>query len=126
MSTICRFVGWPRPSTARFMRQRRCWSVPKRHSAARTPEGRRRAVTDPFEVLRAPALPVDPDPAFATALRTRIERSLKLPRGVIVSDRSTLPEQSEEAAEPVPAAVPYLAVSGARDALHSYVDVLRD
>jgi predicted enzyme related to lactoylglutathione lyase len=67
---------------------------------------------------------VDPDPAFAAALRTRIERSLNLPRGVIVSDRSTLPEQSEEAAEPVPAAVPYLAVSGARDAIDWYVDVL--
>ena len=81
-------------------------------------------MTDPFEALRAPALPIDPDPAFAAALRARIERSINLPRGVIVSDLSTLPEKSEAAGAPVPAAVPYLAVRGARDAIDWYVDVL--
>ncbi|MEP6527899.1 MAG: VOC family protein [Nocardioidaceae bacterium] len=84
-------------------------------------------MTDPFEALRAPALPVDPDPTFAAALRARIERSLNLPRGVIVSDVSTLPESAESspaADEPVPAAIPYLAVRGARDAIDWYIDVL--
>jgi predicted enzyme related to lactoylglutathione lyase len=81
-------------------------------------------VTDPFEALRAPALPIDPDPAFSAALRARIERSINLPRGVIVSDLSTLPEKSEAAGAPVPAAVPYLAVRGASDAIDWYVDVL--
>jgi predicted enzyme related to lactoylglutathione lyase len=84
-------------------------------------------VPDPFEILRAPALPVDPDPAFAAALRVRIERSLNLPRGVTVTDTSTLPESEEPTSPPaqaVPAAVPYLAVRGARDAIDWYVDVL--
>jgi predicted enzyme related to lactoylglutathione lyase len=84
-------------------------------------------VTDPFEALRAPALPVDPDPAFAAALRARIERSLNLPRGVVVSDLSTLPDSAEStppAEEPIAAAIPYLAVRGARDAIDWYVDVL--
>jgi predicted enzyme related to lactoylglutathione lyase len=84
-------------------------------------------MTDPFEALRSPALPVDPDPAFAAALRARIERSLNLPRGVIVSDVSTLPESTESRSgteEPVPAAIPYLAVRGARDAIDWYVDKL--
>ena len=40
---------------------------------------------DPFERLRAPVTPVDPDPAFATRLRARLERALTLPRGVPVT-----------------------------------------
>jgi predicted enzyme related to lactoylglutathione lyase len=41
---------------------------------------------DPFEILRAPIVPIAPDPTFADRLRTRIERGLALPRGVTVSD----------------------------------------
>jgi predicted enzyme related to lactoylglutathione lyase len=33
-------------------------------------------MTDPFDVLRTPPLPVAPDPEFARALRARIERAL--------------------------------------------------
>ena len=40
---------------------------------------------DPFERLRAPVDPVDPDPAFADRLRARLERALALPRGVPVT-----------------------------------------
>ena len=40
---------------------------------------------DPFDLLRAPVTPVDPDPSFASALRARVERGLALPRGVSVS-----------------------------------------
>ena len=41
---------------------------------------------DPFEALRAPVTPVDPDPAFATRLRAQVERALTIPRGADVTD----------------------------------------
>ncbi|MDP9072572.1 MAG: VOC family protein [Actinomycetota bacterium] len=43
-------------------------------------------MSDPFTALRAPVIPVDPDPAFAAQLRARVERGLALPKGVTVSD----------------------------------------
>ena len=36
-------------------------------------------MTDPFDALRTPVSPLDPDPAFAARLRTRIERALARP-----------------------------------------------
>jgi predicted enzyme related to lactoylglutathione lyase len=78
-------------------------------------------VTDPFDALRAPVEPVDPDPAFAAALRARIERALTLPRGVAVSTPTV-----EAPPTALGAAIPYLAVAvgaGSR-ALDWYVEVL--
>lgn len=46
-------------------------------------------MTDPLDVLRTPLTPVDPDPAFATDLRARLERALALPRGVAVTETTT-------------------------------------
>ncbi len=46
-------------------------------------------MTDPLDVLRAPLTPVDPDPAFATDLRARLERALALPSGVAMSETPT-------------------------------------
>jgi predicted enzyme related to lactoylglutathione lyase len=43
-------------------------------------------MTDPFESLRTPMTPVDPDPTFAARLRSRVERALALPKGVTVSN----------------------------------------
>lgn len=43
-------------------------------------------MTDPLAILRAPFAMVDPDPAFATDLRARLERALALPRGVAMSE----------------------------------------
>jgi predicted enzyme related to lactoylglutathione lyase len=48
---------------------------------------------DPFEALRTPIVPVEPDPEFAVRLRARIERALNLPKGVTVSDLSLEPER---------------------------------
>lgn len=80
---------------------------------------------DPFIDLRDPVRPVDPDPVFAARLRARLERALALPKGVVpvttVSTVITEPEQV--AAEPRPAAVPYLAVADARAALDWYRDI---
>ena len=36
-------------------------------------------MTDPFDALREPVVPTDPDPDFAASLRARIERALALP-----------------------------------------------
>ncbi|HEY7102406.1 MAG TPA: VOC family protein [Mycobacteriales bacterium] len=79
-------------------------------------------MTDPFDALREPVVPTDPDPDFAASLRARIERALALPRGVAVT--STITEQPPTIARG--AAVPYLAVAigSGRRALDWYVEVL--
>ena len=83
-------------------------------------------MTDPFDALRVPVTPADPDPVFAVRLRARLERALDLPEGVTVTDiagtlagRETPPAPLERGA-----AVPYLAVRGARGALDWYASVL--
>jgi predicted enzyme related to lactoylglutathione lyase len=53
---------------------------------------------DPFEALRLPPSPLAPDPAFAARLRSRVERALTLPKGVIVSDTTLADEPTAEAA----------------------------
>ncbi len=83
-------------------------------------------MTDPLDALRAPVTPADPDPAFAARLRVRLERALGLPEGVAVSE-TTLTLAEREPPEPAQdrgAAIPYLAVHGARDALNWYAQVL--
>jgi uncharacterized glyoxalase superfamily protein PhnB len=99
-------------------------------------------MADPFDVLRTPVSPVTPDPQFAQGLRTRLARALSLPKGVTVSDlqldldaRRELGAESDLEGEPgvssaglsQPTAViarasitPYLAVSGAAEALEWY------
>lgn len=70
-------------------------------------------MTDPLDVLRTPVPPADPDPAFVTRLRARLERALALPRGVV-------PMTSTDARS----LTPYLAVADARAAIDWYVAVL--
>jgi uncharacterized glyoxalase superfamily protein PhnB len=77
---------------------------------------------DPFEVLRTPAAPVDPDSNFAARLRSRIELSLRLPRGVTATDDDLAPQPGSEAAGR--AVVPYLIVADAREALEWYTSSL--
>jgi predicted enzyme related to lactoylglutathione lyase len=52
---------------------------------------------DPFEALRLPPSPLAPDPVFAARLRSRVERSLSLPKGVIMSDTTLTDEPTAEA-----------------------------
>ena len=66
-------------------------------------------MADPFSVLRAPATPADPDPAFAARLRARLERALDLPEGVAVSDTDAI-------MQPHPAPAAATRRRGARDA----------
>ena len=82
---------------------------------------------DPLTVLRADDLPVQPDPAFAARLRTRLEAALSLPTntgGVEMSGTAeAIAEMTEvPAASPRPAALPYLTVADARAAIAWYAD----
>ena len=61
-------------------------------------------MTDPFDVLRAPVTPAQPDPGFAARLRARLERALDLPEGVAVSDLTNVPLAAQEAPLPARAA----------------------
>src|ERR1700709_1799312 len=90
---------------------------------------------DPLTVLHGDELPVQPDPVFAARLRARLESALSLPnrtQGVIMSGTDTaIAELNASAgpttvppAQPRPAALPYLSVAGARDAIAWYVDAL--
>lgn len=88
---------------------------------------------DPLTVLRGDELPVQPDPAFAARLRARLESALSLPNrteGVDMSGTDTaIAELTEPTAEPEvatapprAAALPYLSVADARDAIAWYID----
>jgi uncharacterized glyoxalase superfamily protein PhnB len=88
---------------------------------------------DPLDVLRDGDLPVAPDPEFAARLRRRLESALSLPNrteGVEMSGTDTAIAELNETADvagptvPRPAALPYLAVRGAREAIDWYVDAL--
>ena len=92
-------------------------------------------MTDPFESLRAPVVPADPDPDFARRLRARMEAALRLPRGVIPmtaptsADTTTADTTAAAPASAPPAGapggvIPYLAVRGARTAIDWYAQVL--
>jgi uncharacterized glyoxalase superfamily protein PhnB len=79
-------------------------------------------MTDPFEALREPVTPVDPDPDFAGRLRQRLTRE------VFASPGGTMPKQTAEIQverEPAwpPALTPYIMVSDARRALDWYIEV---
>jgi predicted enzyme related to lactoylglutathione lyase len=89
---------------------------------------------DPFEALRSPVTPVEPDPDFARRLRARIERALSLPKGVIVSE-TTIETESRAPAPGAPGPHPsdgaaatgvtaYLIVHDTRRAIEWYVEVL--
>ncbi len=89
---------------------------------------------DPLTVLHGDELPVQPDPAFAARLRARLESALSLPNRtgeVVMSGTDTaIAELNEPTVEPEvapapprPAALPYLSVANAREAIAWYVEV---
>lgn len=86
---------------------------------------------DPLDALRGEDLPVAPDPEFAARLRARLESALTLPAGTEGVDMSgtdtAIAELTEDVevstpATPRPAALPYLTVARAREAIDWYVD----
>jgi uncharacterized glyoxalase superfamily protein PhnB len=80
-------------------------------------------VTDPFEALREPVTPADPDPDFAERLRMRLAREVFAFPGGTMSQQTVATRAEREPAWP-PALTPYLVVSDARRAMDWYAKVL--
>lgn len=82
-------------------------------------------MTDPFDALRTPIEPLDPDPRFADRLRTRLTRALTRPEGVDMTRTVLEPEPLAAEQQPRdPGVIPYLAVADARTALAWYEQAL--
>jgi uncharacterized glyoxalase superfamily protein PhnB len=79
-------------------------------------------MTDPFEALREPVTPVDPDPEFAGRLRTRLTREVFTFSGGTMTQQTFAAGVEREPAWP-PALTPYIVVSDARRAMDWYVEV---
>jgi uncharacterized glyoxalase superfamily protein PhnB len=79
-------------------------------------------MTDPFEGLREPGTPVDPDPYFAEVLRLRLTRQVFASPGGTMSQQTVAARIEREPAWP-PTLTPYIVVSDARRALDWYVEV---
>jgi len=79
-------------------------------------------MTDPFETLREPGTPIDPDPGFAGRLRTRLTREVLAPPGGTMSQQTTAVQVEREPAWP-PTLTPYLVVADARRAMDWYAEV---
>ena len=79
-------------------------------------------MTDPFEALREPGTPVDPDPDFAGRLRLRLTREIFATPGGTMSQQTAATRVEREPAWP-PALTPYIVVSDARRAMDWYIEV---
>jgi uncharacterized glyoxalase superfamily protein PhnB len=79
-------------------------------------------MTDPFEALREPVTPADPDPGFAERLRQRLTREVFASPGGTMSQQTADALAEREAARP-PALAPYIMVSDARRAMDWYAEV---
>jgi len=79
-------------------------------------------MTDPFEALREPGTPADPDPGFAGRLRMRLTREVFAPSGGTMSQQTAATRAEREPAWP-PTLTPYIVVSDARRAMDWYVEV---
>ncbi len=79
-------------------------------------------MTDPFEALREPVTPVDPDPEFAGRLRMRLTREVFATPGGTMSQQTVATGVEREPAWP-PTLTPYIVVSDARRAMDWYVEV---
>jgi uncharacterized glyoxalase superfamily protein PhnB len=79
-------------------------------------------MTDPFDVLREPVTPVDPDPEFAGRLRLRLTREVFAFPGETMSEQTAAVRAEREPASP-PTLTPSIVVSDARRAADWYVEV---
>jgi uncharacterized glyoxalase superfamily protein PhnB len=80
-------------------------------------------VTDPFDALREPVSPANPDPGFAGRLRERLAREVFAFSGGIMSQQTAEPQAAREPVR-APALTPYIMVSDARRAMDWYAQVL--
>jgi len=79
-------------------------------------------MTDPFEALREPVTPADPDPDFARRLRLRLTREVFASPGGTMSQQTAATRVEREPAWS-PTLTPYIMVSDARRAMDWYVEV---
>jgi len=79
-------------------------------------------MTDPFEALREPVTPADPDPDFAGWLRLRLTREVFASPGGTMSEQTAATRVEREPAWP-PTLTPYIVVSDARRAMDWYAEV---
>jgi uncharacterized glyoxalase superfamily protein PhnB len=79
-------------------------------------------MTDPFEALREPVTPSDPDPGFAGRLRSRLTREIFASPGGSMSQQTAAIHAEREPAWP-PTLTPYIVVRDARRALDWYAEV---
>jgi uncharacterized glyoxalase superfamily protein PhnB len=79
-------------------------------------------MTDPFEALREPVTPADPDPGFAERLRLRLTREVFASSGGTMSQQTATTRAEREPARP-PTLNPYIIVSDARRAMDWYAEV---
>jgi uncharacterized glyoxalase superfamily protein PhnB len=79
-------------------------------------------MSDPFEALREPVTPVDPDPGFAGRLRTRLTREVFASTGGTMSQQPAPVDVERRPAAP-PTLTPYIVVSDARRAIDWYIEV---
>jgi uncharacterized glyoxalase superfamily protein PhnB len=78
-------------------------------------------MTDPFEALREPVTPADPDIGFAVALRMRLTREILASSGGTMSQQTVATRIGREPAW-TPALTPYIVVSDARRAMDWYAE----
>jgi uncharacterized glyoxalase superfamily protein PhnB len=78
-------------------------------------------MTDPFEALREPVTPADPDPGVAGRLRIQLTQEIFAPPGGTMSYQAAT-RAGREPARP-PALTPYIVVSDARRAVDWYIEV---
>ncbi|MGP4029469.1 VOC family protein [Actinomadura sp. 3N407] len=74
-------------------------------------------MTDPLEALRAPVVPVEPDPTFEARLRERLRRALLQPTGETMATTT-----AQETPAQVGTLTPYLCVDDGRHALRWYAE----
>jgi uncharacterized glyoxalase superfamily protein PhnB len=81
-------------------------------------------MTDPFDALREPVRPADPDPGFAGRLRERLTREIFASAGGTMPQQTAAGPRVEREPALAPALAPYITVSDARRAMDWYVQVL--
>jgi uncharacterized glyoxalase superfamily protein PhnB len=83
-------------------------------------------MTDPFETLREPVRPAEPDLGFAGRLRQRLAREVLAFPGGTMSQQTVRPQAGTQPRREsrAPALTPYITVSDARRAMDWYVQVL--
>jgi uncharacterized glyoxalase superfamily protein PhnB len=79
-------------------------------------------MTDPFDDLREPVTPADPDPGFAGRLQLRLTREVLASSGGIMSQQTATTRVEREPAWS-PALTPYIVVADARRAMDWYAEV---